>query len=174
MGVQINIGRKAMYIIVFGIILINAVFGIHRNKVVNTWIDSTREYTSYVFECANQVGNLTYDEIVNKANNLLNEEKLDEAITFFENNMDKRLASGISTANSAYYKYVSNFKEALKLISTGEPKDVSQGMSDVSNSLQKINDTTMSVNEAVEKINSRQSTNNRGRGNSSFEFSIGF
>ena len=174
MGIRINIGRRFAYIIVFGIILINAILGIHRNKVVNAWIDNTREYTSYVFQCANQVGNLTYNEIVNNANNLLNDEKLDEAIAFFESNMDKRLVSGISTANSAYYQYVYNFKEALKLISTGEPKDVSQGMSDVSSSLQKINDTTLSVNEAVEKINSRQSTNNRGRGNSIFQFSIGF
>ncbi|MDO4535773.1 MAG: hypothetical protein Q4B63_08205 [Clostridium perfringens] len=162
-----------MFVLFFGITLVNIIFGVHRTKVVNAWIDSTREYTSYVFQCASKVGNLTYDEIVNNANSLLNEEKLNEAISFYESNMNKRLARGISTANSAYYQYIDNFREALKLISTGEPKDVSQGMADISSSLEKINDTTISVNEAVEKINSRQNTS-RGMGNNSFEFSIGF
>ncbi len=170
---QINIGRRAMFVLVFGIMLINIIFGVHRNKVVNAWIDSTRQYTNYVFECASKVGNLTYNEIVENANSLLNEEKLNEVISFYENNMNKRLARGISEANGAYYYYISNFKEALKLISTGEPQDVSQGMKDISSSLEKINDTTLSVNEAVEKINRGENTTS-GRGNGpTFEFSIG-
>lgn len=174
MGIQINIGRKAMFVLVFGIILINIIFGVHRNKVVNTWIDSTREYTNYVFQCADKIGDLTYNEIVSTANELLNDEKLNEVILFYENNMGKRLARGINEANGAYYYYISDFKEALKLISTGEQQDISQGMTDINISLQRINNTTLSVNEAVEKINSGERTSN-GRGNSSaFEFSVGF
>lgn len=79
-----------MFILVFGIILINIIFGIHRNKVVNAWIDSTREYTNYVFECGSKVGDLTYDEIVRNANELLNDEKLYKVISFYESNMEKR------------------------------------------------------------------------------------
>ncbi len=166
MGFQINIGRKATLILVAIIFFMSFGFNLYRNKVINIWIDEVNSYTSSIFDLTNSIGEyVEYEDIVNKANEILNTEKLDEIITFFENNISKKSIASISKVNGFYYQYISNFKEGIHLLAIG---DIQGGFKNINNALQNINDTTMLANETMEKINS--GTNN----NSDFQFLIGF
>ena len=167
MGIHINVSRRVMLAIIGVIFLTTTIFGIHKNKIINTWLSSAGSYTDYVFDATNSMREcVSNEDIVKKANEILNGEELNETISFFEDSMDKKLTDGISQVNGFFYQYTNNFKEGLKEVATG---NITEGFKDIHTALQNINDTIMLSNETVEKINNKSNYNN----NSNFEFSIG-